>query len=166
MADRSWFQILPKNDVARAIIDDTRNRECVMPGQDGTNKIVVTFDDYFRPDCVLSFGRDRTCSVVCDPPELPESLSRQFSRRQCQFFLEKNTLMLRDDSSGSTTSVRPRQIESNRWEFSSKSTGTPRQRAILESGDWDLAFGSAEFVLQFPERGKLDFIIIFPALIC
>ena len=165
MADRRWFQISPKNDVARAIVNDTRNRECVIPCPDGTIKIIVTFDDYFRPNCILSFGRDRAFSVVCDPPELPGPLSRQFSRRQCQFFLENNTLMLRDDSSGSTTSIHPQQIDSNLWEFPSKSTGTPRQRAVIESGDWDLALGPAEFLLQFPDRGKLDSIIISPALI-
>ncbi|KUJ06219.1 Pkinase-domain-containing protein [Mollisia scopiformis] len=60
--------------------------------------------------------------------------------------------MLRDDSSGSTTSIHPRQIDSNLWEFPSKSTGTPRQRAVLERGDWDLAMGPAEFLLQFSDR--------------
>ena len=151
--------------MARAIVNDTRNRECVLPSPDGTNTISVTFDDYFKPDCILSFGRDSACTVVCDAPEFPEQLSRLFSRRQCQFFLEKNTLMIRDDSSGCTTSIRPQLIESNLWEFASQSTGTPRQRAVLERGDWDLAIGPAEFLLQFPDKGKLDSIVTFSALI-
>ncbi len=165
MADRRWFLISPTNDVARAIVNDTGNRECVILGPDGTNRISVTFDDYFKPDCILSFGRDRTCSVVCDPPEFPEEVTRRFSRRQCQFFLEKNTLMIRDDSSSCTTSIRPQQINSDLWEFPSKSTGTPRQRAILERGAWDLVMGPAEFSLEFSDRGKSDFIILFSALI-
>jgi hypothetical protein len=149
MANRPWFLISATNDVARAILNDARNRDCMILGPDGTNRINVTFDNYFKPDC-LSFGRERTCSVVCDPPEFPEEITRRFSRRQCQLFLQKNTLMIRDESSSCTTSIRPQQINSGQWEF----TGSQRQRAVLERGAWDIVMGPAEFCLEFSDRGK------------
>lgn len=165
MADGRWFLISPENDVAQAIVNDTRNRGWVTPSADGTNTISVTFNDYFKPDCILSFGRERNCSVVCDPPELPEELSRRFSRKQCHFFLAKNTLMIQDDSSSGTTSIRPRQIGSSLWEFPSIYSSAPRQQAVLERGAWDFVIGPAEFLLRFADKGKLDAIIIFSTLI-
>ncbi|RDL35671.1 uncharacterized protein BP5553_06283 [Venustampulla echinocandica] len=134
MADKRWFQISLENDIARAIINDTRNRDCVTSSAD---------------DCILTFGRDRAFSVVCGPPGLPEQLSREFSRRQCQLFLEKNTLLIRDDSSGSTTKTCPRKIDSNLWKFSSTSTGILKQRALLEIRHWGLTVGPAEFLVEF-----------------
>ena len=82
------------NDVVRAVVNDARNQDCVILDLDSIKRISVTFDDYFRPDCILSFRRDRTCSVVYEPSEFLEEITRQFSRRQCQFFLQKNTLII------------------------------------------------------------------------
>lgn len=148
--DTRWFLISPQNDVARAIVNDIRNRDCVILGSDGKNRINVTFDDYFKPDCLLSFGRERTCSVVCDPPGFPEEITGRFSRRHCRFFFHKSTLIIRDESSRHTTHIRPRQIDSYQWKF----TDIPRQRAIPERGAWDLVIGPAEFCLEFPDEGK------------
>ncbi|EPE31192.1 hypothetical protein GLAREA_04159 [Glarea lozoyensis ATCC 20868] len=150
-----WFQLTPENDVALAITQDTQNRErvTVRPG-DELDVILVHFEDYFKPECILSFGRDRNCSIVCDPPGL-ESVSRRFSRRHCQFFLSNSSLMLRDDSSGASTTLTPRDLDPHAWELSAASGGTPRQRALLEAGEWHLTVGPAEFLLEFTGRGRL-----------
>ena len=95
--------------------------------------------------------------------------------RQCRFFLENGSFMVRDESSGQTTGIHPRKVslsadntESHpklcpeKWEFS----GIPRQRAVLQKGIWQLTLGRAQFFLEFKDsRGKPHCGILFRGLI-
>ncbi|MCJ1243632.1 hypothetical protein MMC30_000829 [Trapelia coarctata] len=139
IANKHWFTIVPENNEAIAIVNDTQNRERVVPlsSDPTTLAIVITFSDYLKPNCVLSFGYDEECSVICE--------GEGYSRKQCHFFLLNKSLMIRDDSPGCSTSIVPVGIDSEKW----ISTRPPRQWAVLEEGLWKLKIGVVEFCLRF-----------------
>ena len=117
MSKWSWFTIVPRNDEATAIVSDAQNRTRVTPVRCDSAiepAIIVPFSRFSNPDCILSFGSDKDCTVICE--------GEGYSRKQCHFFLLNDSLMIQDDSSEHSTRISPLGLDSQKWNIS----GDPR----------------------------------------
>lgn len=154
MAAQVWFSIIPKNHASELIVNDSRNKEYVVTtaeaGATPRKVIQVNFRHNLTPNCILSFGRDPSCNI--------QTGARQWSQRQCSFFLSNETLIFRDHSANRTTNISPEHLNSpGKWHMD----GIPRQRAIPEYGDWHISMGPAKFLLRFHlGMHKLDSLIV------
>lgn len=71
MANQVWFSIIPKKDVAKAIVNDSRNQEHVVITEAGRKVFQVVFGAILKEDCILSFGRHEDNDIKCDLPGTP-----------------------------------------------------------------------------------------------
>lgn len=156
MAGQVWFYIIPTNEVSEVIVNHPRNQRHAVITEEAEatpRKVIqVIFGDHLTPNCIFSFGRNEHCNIVPGT-----ACARQWSRRQCSFFLSNGSLIFRDHSERRTTSISPVDLDPRKWHMN----GIPRQRAIPEYGDWLISMGPATFLLRF-RRGmhKLDSLIV------
>lgn len=157
MAAQLWFSIIPTNEASELIVNDPRNEGHVVTtaeaGATPRKVIQVNFGRYLTPNCILSFGRDPSCNI-----QPGAAFARQWSQRQCSFFLSNETLIFRDHSANRTTNISSVHLDPpGKWHMD----GIPRQRAIPEYGDWRISMGPATFLLRFHlGMHKLDSLIV------
>lgn len=160
MASQVWFFLIPTNEVSEAIVADDRNGHHVViefESETVSGRVIqVTFGNDLAPNCILSFGRDVACNIVCDPPGT--AIGRKMAQKQCLFLLSNRCLSFRDHSGRHTSTISPVHLNlPGKWHMD----GIPRQRAIPEYGDWRVSVGPATFLLRFPKgMHKLDSLII------
>lgn len=148
MADQVWFSIIPKNEIAKNIVNDSRNQQHVVVTESAKKVIRVVFRDILKEGCILSFGRHLNNDIKCNLPE-----GRTIAQNHCAFVFHNKCLILRDLSTVQTTTISPVQLDPSKWRMDT----IPRQRAIPESGDWSISIGPANFLLRFRQgMPKLD----------